>query len=145
MTRGEYFAGYTYVTIDFLLFAQLDDPWRYVAERSAPSDADPASLERVRYHVMPHDDPPGTIWLRVTGYARRRSPKDATAEPFEKNGIRVGERVVCIDVPRIHGTVIYCGEDGVNVRWDDGSLGEAIWDQTVAYNAYRFQVVRSAR
>lgn len=61
---------------------------------------------------------------------------------FEKNGLRVGERITCIDVPGSLGTVIRCAEDGVDVRWDDGGLGEAIWDQTVAYNAYRFQVVR---
>jgi hypothetical protein len=69
----------------------------------------------------------------------------ARAEAFEKNGIRHGERVVCIDVPRLLGTVIRCATDGVDVRWDDGTLGELAWNDAVAYNAYRLQIVRAAR
>ena len=63
---------------------------------------------------------------------------------FQKNGISLGERVVCIDVPRIQGSVIRCAPDGVDVSWDDGRLGELIWEDSVAHNAYRLQVVRKA-
>ena len=64
-------------------------------------------------------------------------------EPYERNGIRHGERVVCVDVPRLFGTVIRCAPDGVDVRWDDGKLGELVWRDDVAYNAFRLQVVRA--
>lgn len=64
--------------------------------------------------------------------------------PFEKNGIRLYERVIVIDVPRLHGTVVRCAADGVTVRWDDDTLGELVWDESVAYNAYRLQVIRKA-
>jgi hypothetical protein len=63
-------------------------------------------------------------------------------DAFEKNGIRFSERVMCIDVPRLCGTVLRCDENGVDVRWDDGTLGELAWRHDVAYNAYRLQVVR---
>lgn len=63
---------------------------------------------------------------------------------FEKNGITVGERVVCVDVPHLFGTVVHCDDDDVRVRWDNGQLGELIWDHAVAYNAYRLQTVRYA-
>ena len=58
------------------------------------------------------------------------------------NGIDVGERVVCIDVPKIFGTVSYCESNGVKINWDDGLIGELIWNNGVAYNAYRLQVIR---
>jgi hypothetical protein len=61
------------------------------------------------------------------------------------NGLAVGEQVTCIDVPGSLGVVLRCDKSGVDVQWSDGQLGEAIWDQTVAHNAYRFQVVRRPR
>ena len=59
-------------------------------------------------------------------------------------GLTNGERVVCRDVPHLHGTVTRCDEDGVQVQWDDGRIGELIWDDTVAYNAYRLDILRPA-
>jgi hypothetical protein len=64
---------------------------------------------------------------------------------YEKNGIRLGDRVVCIDVPRLHGTVIVCTDEAVQVVWDDRTIGDLVWREDVAYNAYRLQVVRAVR
>jgi hypothetical protein len=66
------------------------------------------------------------------------------AHSFSKNGISLYERVVCIDAPGLHGTVLYCGEDAVMVRWDDGSIGDLVWRDDVAYNAYRLQIIRTS-
>ena len=69
----------------------------------------------------------------------------AVSRSYERNGIMHGERVVVVDVPRMHGTVIRCAPDGVDVRWDDGRLGQLVWDESVAYNAFRLQVLRASR
>jgi hypothetical protein len=73
-----------------------------------------------------------------------RPPVAAPDAHYEKNGIRLGDRVVCIDVPRLLGTVIVCTPDAVQVVWDDRTLGDLAWNQAVAYNAYRLQVVHAA-
>jgi NTP pyrophosphatase (non-canonical NTP hydrolase) len=88
---------------------------------------------------------PERIPARAARAGAEAPPHRAGTEAFEKNGIRHGERVVCIDVPRLLGTVIRCATDGVDVRWDDGTLGELVWNEAVAYNAYRLQIVRAAR
>lgn len=59
----------------------------------------------------------------------------------EINAIRCGDRVSVKDVPRLIGIVTHCDSDGVQVQWDDGRIGDLIWDDRVAYNAYRLQVV----
>lgn len=66
----------------------------------------------------------------------------AAAAGYERNGIRQGERVCVVDVPHMFGTVLRCAESGVQVRWDDGKLGDLVWRDDVGYNAFRLQVVR---
>lgn len=87
------------------------------------------------------------------GMIQHAKDQQKTAEPegkpdwqywskrFFKNGIAAHERVVCVDVPHVYGTVVYCDDKDVIVRWDDGTIGELVWDETVAYNAYRLQVI----
>lgn len=85
-------------------------------------------------------------YTRIAALQRAALLRRAGSEPppaFEKNGISLYERVVCIDVPRVQGTVIACNEREVRVRWDDGTIGDLAWNDAVAYNAYRLQVVRA--
>jgi hypothetical protein len=62
---------------------------------------------------------------------------------YERNGIRAGERVVIAGFS-VLGTVTRCAPDGVDVRWDDGRLGELAWRHDVAHNAFRLEPVRPA-
>ncbi len=88
--------------------------------------------------------------LTIHGFTPPAEPTPPAREPradvlgFEKNGISLYERVVCIDVPRLPGTVIRCDADNVRVRWDDGRTGDLSWRDDVAYNAYRLQTIRRA-
>lgn len=82
----------------------------------------------------------GVSAQRSSSFGEPMSQQNRT-DSFSKNGIRLWDRVVCIDALKLHGTVIRCAEDGVDVRWDDGSFGELVWDNKVANNAYRLQVI----
>lgn len=50
---------------------------------------------------------------------------------------KVGDKVKCYDCPAIAGTIK--SDDGYNVcvKWDDGKIGNLIYDNNVRYNAYR--------
>lgn len=42
------------------------------------------------------------------------------------------------------GTVMYDDGQNVRVRWDDGTVGDLVRDDTVAYNAHRLQSLRES-
>jgi hypothetical protein len=90
------------------------------------------SVNRDRDLALISNDTPMETLRRISGWRDAR----------ERNGIREGDYVTCIDVPGSLGRVLRCDDDGVDVRWSDGQLGEAVWRQDVAHNAYRFQTVR---
>jgi hypothetical protein len=128
------------------MFDESVVPWSVNCEKLLAEIADALVVRQHEAHLRVHRACPTPI-----EWARRRNGLVCVQcgllrqgdVGYERHGLRVGERVVCVDVPRLHGTVVRCAEDGVDVRWDDGSFGEAVWDQTVAHNAYRFPVVRA--
>lgn len=60
---------------------------------------------------------------------------------FERNGIKAGLRVTMENIrPVMRGTVLWCHEDAVAVRWDGAAvdgIGMLYWDETATANAYR--------
>ncbi len=53
-----------------------------------------------------------------------------------------GNRVEHVDLNH-KGTIIYDNGDNVQVKWDDGKIGNLSYDKTVWFNAYRLQKLAS--
>lgn len=81
----------------------------------------------------------------TTAQSEREQPLLAKLVKQERiNGIGFGDRVVHRDYPHKPGTVLRCDADGLDIRYDDGTLGEAVWRHDVAHSAYPFQLLRPA-
>lgn len=53
--------------------------------------------------------------------------------------IKRGDRVNVVGRPKDCGHVTHSDERYVTVHWDDGSVGNLVWDWSHAANAYRLE------